>query len=68
MNIWVEYWKQVDNRNNNQAQMKEQANWVEPDPEDIKRRFFDYRKDASKFASRMFKEGYHTKIKTDVIC
>lgn len=67
MNIWVEYWKQVDNRNNNHAQMKEQANWVEPDPKDIQRRFFDYRKDASEFASRMFEEGYHTRIKTDGI-
>ena len=54
MNIWVEYWKQVDNRNNNHAQMIEQANWVEPVPKDIQRRFFDYRKAASEFASRMF--------------
>ena len=39
MNIWVEYWKFEDTRNNNHAQMKEQAHWVEPNPENIMRRF-----------------------------
>ena len=67
MNTWVEYWKQVDNRNNNHAQMKEQAHWVDPNPEDIRKRFFEDRVSASQFAKRMFEDGYHTRIRTDGI-
>ena len=47
------------------AQMKEQAQWEEPDPEDISRRFFDHQKDAAVFAQRMSDKGYHAKIKRD---
>ena len=65
MNIWVEYWKFEDTRNNNHAQMKEQAKWEPVDPEIIQRRFFDYMKDAKQFASRMFEEGFHVTIKKD---
>tara|TARA_B100000519_G_C14047123_1_gene345587 strand:- start:123 stop:326 length:204 start_codon:yes stop_codon:yes gene_type:complete len=67
MNIWVEYWKFEDTRNNNHAQMKEQAYWVEPNPEDIRRRFFDKREDASNFAQRMQEDGHRTRIRTDGI-
>ena len=67
MNIWVEYWKYEDNRNNTHAQMKEQANWVEPNPEDIRKRFFEDRETASQFAKRMFEDGHHTRIRTDGI-
>ena len=68
MNIWVEYWKQKDFRSHttgSHAQMKEQAKWKEPDPEDISRRFFDHQKDAAAFAQRMGDKGYHAKIKRD---
>ena len=67
MNIWVEYWKFEDTRNNNHAQMKEQAHWVEPNPEDVRRRFFDKREDASNFAQRMQEDGHRTRIRTDGI-
>ena len=68
MNIWVEYWKSKDFRSHttgSHAQMKEQAKWVEPEPEDISRRFFSHQKDAAVFAQRMNDKGYHAKIKTD---
>lgn len=67
MNIWVEYWKYEDKRNNTHAQMKEQAHWVDPNPEDIRRRFFDKREDASNFAQRMQEDGHMTRIRTDGI-
>ena len=35
MNIWIEYFKFKDNRNNSHAQFKEQAKWVEPDPKKV---------------------------------
>ena len=54
MNTWVEYWKFTDKRNNTHAQMKENAHWVEPDPKEIQRRFFDDPKDAKEFSKRMF--------------
>ncbi len=67
MNILVKYWKFEDTRNNNHAQMKEQAHWVEPNPEDIRRRFLDKREDASNFAKRMQEDGHRTRIRTDGI-
>jgi hypothetical protein len=67
MNIWVEYWEFKDTRNNNHAQMKEQAHWIEPNPENIMRRFFDKREDASNFAQRMQEDGHRTRIRTDGI-
>mgnify|MGYP001253389799 CR=1 FL=1 len=68
MNIWVEYWKIEDNRNHtkgNHAQMKEQAKWIEPNPEDINKRFCQSREDAQRFARSMNDKGYHAQIKTD---
>ena len=47
--------------------MKEQAHWVEPNPENIMRRFFDKREDASNFAQRMQEDGHRTRIRTDGI-
>jgi len=67
VNIWVEYWKFKDTRNNTHAQMKEQAHWVEPNPSDIRKRFFDKREDASNFAQRMQEDGCMTRIRTDGI-
>ena len=66
MNTWVEYWKFTDKRNNTHAQMKENAHWVEPDPKEIQRRFFDDPKDSKEFSKRMFDSGFHARIKTDV--
>ena len=53
MNTWVEYWKFTDKRNNTHAQMKENAHWIEPDPKEIQRRFFDDPKDAKEFSKRI---------------
>ena len=33
MNIWIEYFRYEDNRNNTWAQMKEPAKWNPPDPD-----------------------------------
>ena len=65
MNIWVEYFKFKDKRNNTHAQMKEQAKWVQPDPKEINRRFCQSREDAQRFAASMNEQGYHATIKTD---
>ena len=65
MNIWVEYFRFKDNRNNTHAQMKEQAKWVQPDPKEINRRFCQSRKEAQRFAASMNEQGYHATIKTD---
>jgi hypothetical protein len=68
VNIWVEYWKQKDHRSHTEgshAQMKEQAKWIEPKPEEISRRFFSDHQGAAEFAKRMSDKGYHAKIKTD---
>ena len=67
MNIWVEFYKYSDNRKNTHAQMKESANWVEPDPNKIQKRFFDKMSDAKVFAKRMEEDGYMISIKRDVI-
>ena len=65
MNIWVEYFKFKDKRNNTHAQMKEQAKWVQPDPKEINRRFCQSREEAQRFAASMNEQGYHATIKTD---
>ena len=65
MNIWLEYFKYNDNRNNNHAQMKENAKWIPPDPKKISKRFCQSREDAQKLAKRLNDEGYHVTIKTD---
>ena len=67
MNIWVEYWKYTDTRKNNHAQMKEQAKWTPPKPEDIKIRFFPDHNSATVFAKSMEEQGNHTRIKKDGI-
>ena len=65
MNIWVEYFRVIDNSKNTHAQMREQAKWVEPDPKDVNKRFCQSREDAAVFAKSMQEQGYHATIKTD---
>ena len=65
MNIWLEYFKYNDNRNNNHAQMKENAKWIPPDPKEISKRFCQNRKQAQELAKRLYDDGYHVSIKTD---
>ena len=68
MNTWVEYWKQKDYRSHTEgshAQMKEQTKWIDPDPKDIIRRYFDKHIDAAEFAKRKNDEGYHASVKSD---
>jgi len=67
MNIWVEWFRWGVKEQNTWAQMSEQTHWVEPDPKDINRRFFDKQEDASLFAKRMNDRGYHAKVKRDGI-
>ena len=47
--------------------MKESANWIEPDPSIIQRRFFDKMSDAKVFAKRMEEDGHMVSIKRDGI-
>ena len=63
MNIWVEYYKYSDNRKNTHAQRKESANWVDPDPSIIQKRFFD--KMMIKVSKRMEEDGNMVSIKRD---
>ena len=65
MNIWVEFYKYSDNRWNTHAQMKESANWVPPDPNIIRKRFFDKMAAARVFAKRMEEDGNMVSIKRD---
>jgi len=67
MNIWVEFFKRKDNRNNTHAQMKERVHWIDPEESEIMRRYFDNRVDASNFANRMYDQGYHAIVRTDGI-
>ena len=66
MNFWVEYWNDVNNKNNgSHAQMKEQLHWVEPDPNIISRRFFSTITAATEFAKTIEKSGQMIRIKQD---
>ena len=65
MNIWIEYFKYKDDRNNNHAQIREKAKWVEPDPEKIHKRFCQNMEDAHHFAKSMEEKEYYTRIKQD---
>ena len=65
MNIWIEYFRYDDNRNNTWAQMKEPAKWKPPDPDKIMKRFCQNKDEAIIFAGRMQDQGYHATIKTD---
>ncbi len=65
MNIWIEYFKFNDSRKNNHAQMRENAHWVQPDPEKVIKRFCQSREDANKYAKSLNDQGYHVTIKTD---
>ena len=66
MNFWVEYWNDVNNKNNgSHAQMKEQLHWVEPDPNNISRRFFSTMTAATEFSKVVKKKGNMVRIKQD---
>ena len=66
MNFWVEYWNDVNNKNNgSHAQMKEQLHWVEPDPNIISRRFFSTMTAATEFSKVVKKKGNMVRIKQD---
>ena len=67
MNIWVEYWEYEDTRSNSHAQMKEQAKWIPPKLEDIKKRFFPDYNSAQVFAKSMQEQGHQVRIKKDGI-
>ena len=68
MNFWVEYWNDINKKNNgSHAQMKEQIHWVEPDPNIISRRYFSTMIDATEFAKIIEKDGQMTRIKQDGI-
>ena len=66
MNFWVEYWNDINKKNNgSHAQMKEQLHWVEPDPNIISRRYFSTMTDAIEFATTIEKSGQLIRIKQD---
>ena len=65
MNIWIEYFKYEDKRNNTHAQMKENAKWVEPDPKNVYKRFCQNRDQAQELAKSLNEQGFHVRIKTD---
>ena len=65
MNIWVEYFRYEDSRQNTWAQMKEPAKWKPPDPDKVSRRFCQSREDAQRLAKSLNDQGYHVTIKTD---
>ena len=66
MNFWVEYWDDINKKNNgSHAQMKEQLHWVEPDPNIISRRFFSTITAATEFAKTIEKSGQMIRIKQD---
>ena len=66
MNIWVEYWKNPNKKNNgSHAQMSENIPWIEPDPKTISRRFFSTWSAAVEFSKIVEKEGNMARIKQD---
>ena len=66
MNIWIEYWKKSSEPSkNNHAQIRENAKWVQPDPETVNKRFCQSREDAVIYARSMEEQGYHAIIKQD---
>ena len=66
MNIWVEYWNDINKKNNgSHAQMKEHIHWVEPDPKIISRRYFSTITAATEFARTIEKRGHMIRIKQD---
>ena len=66
MNIWIEYWEKSNKLSKNtHAQIREQASWVPPNPEKVRKRFCQSREDAAIYAKSMEEQGYHTIIKQD---
>ena len=66
MNFWVEYWNDINKKNNgSHAQMKEHIHWVEPDPNIISRMYFSTMAAATEFAKIIEKDGQMIRIKQD---
>ena len=66
MNIWVEYWKNLNKENNgSHAQMSENIHWIEPDPNIISRRYFSTMTAATEFSKVVKKKGNMVRIKQD---
>ena len=66
MNIWIEYWeKSKEPSKNTHAQIRENAKWVQPDPEKVSKRFCQSKEDAVRYARSMEERGYHAIIKQD---
>ena len=66
MNIWVEYWKNLNKENNgSHAQMSENIHWIEPDPNIISRRYFSTMAAATEFSKVVKKKGNMVRIKQD---
>ena len=66
MNIWVEYWKNPNKKNNgSHAQMSENIHWIEPGSNIISRRYFSTMTDAIEFATTIEKSGQLIRIKQD---
>ena len=66
MNFWVEWWPKKTKVNGSHAQMREQLQWEEPEPEVISRRWFSTQQEASNYANAMKnKEEYFYRLKHD---
>jgi len=65
MSSWlVEFWKIPKRTGGSHAQMSEQLKYIEPEQENILRRYFTDYKSANEFAASIFARGdYHTKIR-----
>ncbi len=62
----VDYWSIPKKRVGSHAQMSEQLKFVEPDPKDIHKRYFDDYKSATRFAQSMFDSGnYYSHVTKD---
>ena len=62
----VDYWSIPKKRVGSHAQMSEQLKFVEPDPKDIHKRYFDDYKSATRFAQSMFDSGnYYSQVTKD---
>ena len=62
----VDYWAIPKKRVGSHAQMSEQLKFVEPDPKDIHKRYFDDYKSATRFAQSMFDSGnYYSHVTKD---
>ena len=62
----VDYWSIPKKHGGSHAQMREQLQFVKPDPKDIHRRYFYNYKEAVRFAQAIRDSGgYQTNIKSE---